>query len=118
MSAGDAPPRTGAVHRSREALVFSAAVAVGLLHAFDDAFLHRQPGVGLGQHALAATVSVTIAVGAVFVFPALRPALRSALALLFGALASVNGLLHLHHIADQGATASDLTGAVVAAAGA
>src|SRR5919109_3573035 len=117
MSAGGVPPRTGAVHRSREALVFSAAVAVGLLHAFDDAFLHRQPGVGLGQHALAAAVSVTIAVGAVFVFPALRPALRSALALFFGALAGVNGLLHVQHIADQGVAASDLTGLLAAAAG-
>jgi hypothetical protein len=40
--------------RLREALVFGGATTVALLHALDDAFVHRQPGVGLGQHALAA----------------------------------------------------------------
>jgi hypothetical protein len=33
--------------RSREALIFSGATAVGLLHALDDAFVNRQPGVGI-----------------------------------------------------------------------
>jgi poly(3-hydroxybutyrate) depolymerase len=99
-------------------LVFSVATAVGLLHALDDAFLHRQPGVPLGQHALAAALAVTAGVGAILVFPTLRPGLRSALAFLFGALAIVNGMLHVKHIADQGAAASDLTGAFAAAAGA
>ena len=47
-----------------------------------------------------------------------RPALRSAVALLFGALALVNGMLHVKHIADSGAAASDATGALAAAAGA
>ena len=36
---------------SGETLVFRAATAVALLHALDDAFLGRQPGVPLGQHA-------------------------------------------------------------------
>ena len=31
-----------------ETLVFRGATAVALLHALDDAFLNRQPGVGLG----------------------------------------------------------------------
>ena len=53
----------------------------------------------------------------IYAFPSLRPALRSALALLFGALATVNGMLHVKHIADSGAAASDLTGALAAAAG-
>ena len=104
--------------RSGEALVFTVATAVGLLHALDDAFLHRQPGVGLGQHALAAALSVVAGVGAVYVFPTLRPALRSAIALLFGGLAIVNGVMHVKHIADLGAAASDLTGVLAAAAGA
>jgi uncharacterized protein len=104
--------------RSGEALVFTVATAAGLVHALDDAFLHRQPGVGLGQHALAVVVSVVAGVGAVYVFPTLRPALRSAIALLFGALALVNGVMHVKHIADLGAAASDLTGVLAAAAGA
>ena len=39
--------------RSAEALVFSVAAVVALLHAFDDAFLFPGGGVPLTQHALA-----------------------------------------------------------------
>jgi len=113
-----AQPPTRPVRRSREALVFSGATAVALVHALDDAFLHRQPGVGLGQHALAAALSLVLGLGAIYAFPFLRPALRSALALLFGSLATVNGMLHVKHIADSGAAASDLTGVLATAAGA
>ena len=112
-----ARPGRWAAHRSREALVFSGATAIALLHALDDAFFHRQPGVGLGQHALAGGLAVLLGLGAVYVFPYARPALRAAIALVFGALAIVNGMLHVAHIADQGAAASDLTGALAAAAG-
>ena len=104
--------------RSREALLFSFATAIALVHALDDAFFHRQPGVGLGQHALAAAISLVLGLGAIYVFPSLRPALRSAIALLFGALATVNGMLHVKHISDSGAAASDLSGVLAAAAGA
>ena len=112
-----ARPGRWAAHRSREALVFSGATAIALLHALDDAFFHRQPGVGLGQHALAAGLAIMLGLGAIYVFPYARPALRAAIALVFGALAIVNGMLHVAHIADQGAAASDLTGALAAAAG-
>jgi fermentation-respiration switch protein FrsA (DUF1100 family) len=112
-----AQPRIRPARRSREALVFSGAIAVALLHALDDAFFHRQPGVGLSQHALAAVLSLILGLGAVYVFPSLRPALRSAIAVLFGSLATVNGMLHVKHIADSGAAASDLTGVLAAAAG-
>jgi uncharacterized protein len=108
---------TRLARRSPEALVFAGATAVALLHALDDAFFHRQPGVGLGQHALAAALSIVLALGAVYVFPRARPAVRSVLALLFGALATVNGMMHVKHIVDQGPAASDLTGALAAAAG-
>jgi len=110
-------PRIRPARRSREALIFSSALAVALLHALDDAFLHRQPGVGLGQHALAAALSFLLGLGAIYAFPSARAAARSALALFFGALATVNGMMHVKHIADQGAAASDLTGALAAVAG-
>jgi dienelactone hydrolase len=110
-------PARWAAQRSWEALVFGGATTVALLHALDDAFFHRQPGVGLGQHALAAGLSVVLALGAIYAFPHARPAARSAIAFLFGALATVNGMLHVKHIADLGATASDVTGALAAAAG-
>src|SRR3954469_21873835 len=109
--------RSGSALRSGEARLFSGAIAVGLLHAFDDAFIHRQPGVGLGQHALAAAISLVLGLGAILVFASLRPGLRSALAVLLGALATVNGMLHVKHVASSGAAASDLTGVLAAAAG-
>jgi uncharacterized protein len=112
------PVRPRLTRRSPETVVFTAATAIALVHALDDAFLHRQPGVGLGQHALAAALSLALGLGAIYIFPSARPALRSAIAFLFGALATVNGMLHVKHIADSGASASDLTGVLAAAAGA
>ena len=72
-------PGRWAGQRSREALVFGGA-AVALLHALDDAFLHRQPGVGLGQHALAAGLSLGFGLGAIYASrnDATRLAARSA----------------------------------------
>ncbi|HEX5622643.1 MAG TPA: alpha/beta fold hydrolase [Solirubrobacteraceae bacterium] len=98
-------------------LVFRIAVAVALLHALDDAFVHRGPGLGLGQHALAAAIAVAAAAAAAVAFPRLRPGWRAGLALAFGALALTNGALHLAHIADSGPDGGDLTGALAAAAG-
>jgi dienelactone hydrolase len=112
-----APSRVRRAARSGEALVFTAATAVALLHALDDAFLHRQPGVGLGQHALAAAFAVVGALAAVAAFPALRPGLRAGLALSLGSLALVNGFQHLNHISVDGPSHSDLTGVLAAAAG-
>jgi hypothetical protein len=102
---------------ARERLVFAGATAVGLVHALDDAFLHRQPGVELGQHAPAAAVSLMLGLAAVLAFASMRPALRSALAFLVGSLATVNGAMHVKHIAEQGAAAGDVTGVLAAVAG-
>jgi len=103
--------------RSAQTLVFSIATALILVHALDDAFVHRGPGLGLGQHALAATLSVAAGVGGIVAFPSLRPGLRAALALAFGGLACVNGMLHAGHVADHAAAGSDVTGVVALAAG-
>jgi pimeloyl-ACP methyl ester carboxylesterase len=77
--------------RTAEALVFSGAAAVALLHAFDDAFLFPRGGVPLTQHAVAFT---------------------------FGALAAVNGGRHAHHIITEGGTTGhDVTGVLALVAG-
>ena len=81
-----------------ETLAFRGATTVALLHALDDAFLNRQPGVPLGQHALAAAISFVAGIGAIVAFPRLRPGFRAAIALLFGVFAIVNGALHVAHI--------------------
>jgi acetyl esterase/lipase len=101
-----------------ETLVFRGATAVALLHALDDAFLNRQPGVGLGQHALAACVSLAAGLAAIVWFPGLRPGFRAAIAIVFGVLAVVNGGLHVAHIAVNELGGSDVTGVLAVAAGA
>src|SRR5512133_153073 len=110
-------PTTRVGRRAPETIVFAAAMAVALLHALDDAFGHREPGVSPGQHALAAVVSLVLGLGAIAAFPYLRPAARAAIAFFFGAIAAVNGDLHLRHITAEGVATSDLTGALALAAG-
>ena len=104
-------------HRSGEALVFGAATVLALVHALDDAFLHRGPGLGLGQHAMAGAIAIAAAVAGVLLFPRQRPGLRAGLAFAFGGLALVNGMLHMFHIQKHGAAGGDLTGALAVAAG-
>jgi uncharacterized protein len=101
-----------------EALVFTVASAVGLLHGLDDAFVHRGPGLGLGRHGLAAAIAVVAWAAAVIAFPRLRPGLRATVALAFGVLAVTNGALHVMHIAGGGAGGADVTGVLAAAGGA
>jgi hypothetical protein len=60
-----------------EALVFGLATVLLLVHALDDAFVHRGPGLGLGQHALAGAIALGAGVAAVLAFPSLRPGLRA-----------------------------------------
>ena len=103
--------------RSGEAAVFTVALALALVHALDDAFVHRGPGLGLGQHVLPALIAIGAAVAAVVAFPSLRPGLRAALAFSFGGLALVNGMLHVAHVGQHGAAGSDVTGILAVAAG-
>jgi hypothetical protein len=105
-------------YRAREALVFVVATVLLTVHALDDAFVHPGPGLGLGQHALAGAISIVAAIAGIALFPVLRPGLRAALSFSFGALALVNGLLHVRHITLSGPAASDLTGVLAACAGA
>lgn len=93
--------------------IFTTATGVAILHGLDDAFLHRGPGVGLGQHALIGAVMLVGGLAAIAVFGRLRPGLQALLAFYFGALALINGAMHVPHLQD----AHDVTGALAAAAG-
>jgi fermentation-respiration switch protein FrsA (DUF1100 family) len=93
--------------------IFTAATAVAVLHGLDDAFLHRGPGVGLGQHALAGALTLAGGVAAIALFPRMRAGLQALVAFYFGALALINGAMHIPHVAD----AHDVTGVLAAAAG-
>jgi len=101
----------------REAVLFTAAGAAGVVHALDDAFVHRGPRVGAGEFALAALVAVAVWAAGSAAFPRLRPGLRAALALTFGALAVANGGAHAMHVASDGVAGADVTGLLAAAAG-
>jgi fermentation-respiration switch protein FrsA (DUF1100 family) len=103
--------------RVTELTVFCAATGVAVLHALDDAFLNRQPGIDLSQHALAALIAVAGAAGAALAFRRGGPALRAALAFLLGALAMVNGAMHVQHVRVDRADHSDVTGVLALAAG-
>ena len=116
------PPRrarttTRVGRRAPETAVFAVAIAVWLIHVLDDAFVHREPGVGPGQHLLAVVVSLALGAGAVYAFPTLRPAARFALAGFFAALATVDGAIHAKHVGAASAGASDVTGVLALAAG-
>lgn len=104
--------------RARETLLFRVATGIALLHAVDDAFLGRQPGVRLGQHVVAAVVALVCASAAVVLFPRLRPGLRAGIALVFGVFALTNGALHVAHVAVDAVGGSDLTGILATGAGA
>ena len=114
------PPRTRRLlARGAEALVFTAAVLVALLHAFDDAFLLPGGGVPVTQHALAFGIALVSSAVAIWAFPSQRPGVRAALAWSFGVLAVVNGGRHVHHVLSEGnpASANDVTGALALLAG-
>jgi len=59
-----------------ERRVFTVATVVLLVHALDDALVNRQPGIGVGQHAVAALVALVAGGAAIAAFPSLRPGLR------------------------------------------
>jgi uncharacterized protein len=102
--------------RSVETLAFRGAVGILLVHALDDAVVHRQPGVGLGQHALGALLATVACVVAVAVFPSLRPGLRSGIAAALGVIGLSNGAMHVGHLRADTIAAGDVTGVLAALA--
>lgn len=113
---------TIARHRTRprltERAVFAGATGVAVLHALDDAFTGRQPGVPLTQHALAAAITLAGAGAAVYAFPRVRPSVRALLAFVSATLALTNGVLHVQHVRVDTLANSDLTGILATLAGA
>jgi dienelactone hydrolase len=104
-------------NRSKETLVFSVALVIAIVHGLDDAFIGRQPGVGLGQHAVAGLVALLAGTGGLYAFPRVRPGVKALLAVSFGVPALVNGAMHVAHIHLDAPSNSDLTGVLATAAG-
>lgn len=99
-----------AVQIRMEHRAFTGAVAMGMIHAFDDAVVNRQPGVPMGQHLAALAVVGGAAALAVWWFPRLRPGLRSGAALAAGILTAANGAMHVLQVVRAEMQGSDLTG--------
>jgi hypothetical protein len=97
--------------------VFVIATLAALAHAFDDAFIHRGAGLGLGQHALAGLIALAAGAGAIAGFTRLRPGLQAGLAFSFGVLAVANGALHVGHLNADELSGGDVTGVAAFAAG-
>jgi uncharacterized protein len=93
------------------------AVAVGLIHAFDDALLNRQPGVSAGQHLVALAAVSVVGAASVVLFERLRPGLRAGVALVVGVVTATNGALHVAHVVVSGVSGSDISGVLAAVAG-
>jgi fermentation-respiration switch protein FrsA (DUF1100 family) len=106
------------VGRDSAHVIFASATVVGLIHAVDDAILHRQPGVPITQHLWALGAVLVVAGPAVLLFRRMRPGVRAATAFVFGALTLTNGTMHVIHIAVDDISGSDVTGVLAAAAGA
>jgi len=100
----------------REWIVFAPATGVLGLHVLDDSFLRREPGIGPFRHLVPALVVLAIAAGGVVAYPFARPGIRCGLALVFGALGLVGGLIHVGHIRAESLSGSDLTGLLALAA--
>jgi dienelactone hydrolase len=114
----EAARQRDASRRDKPFLIFTGATLVGLLHAVDDAIVHRQPGVPITQHLWALAVVAVFAGPAVLLFRRVRTGLRALMALVFGALTLTNGAMHAIHIAVDDVSGSDVTGVVAAVAGA
>ncbi|HEX8104271.1 MAG TPA: alpha/beta fold hydrolase [Solirubrobacteraceae bacterium] len=97
-----------ATHHERRA--FAAALAVLLVHALDDAFVHRGAGVPPTRH-LAAGLLAALVCGLAGAFAGrLRPGLQAALAAALGVPAVVNGAMHAVHAWSYGPEPADVTG--------
>lgn len=96
-------------HRS-----FLAATAVICIHIVDAEVLQPQAGTTAGDHVAATLVPLALAALGAAVYRFLRPGLRSAIALVFGALAVVAGVI----AAGGGIAGSDVTGVLLLPAGA
>jgi uncharacterized protein len=106
--------RTGGVER----LLFSAAVAVVVVHIADDELVQRQPGTSAGDHWPAVLVPVGVALVAAFAYRRLRPGLRAAISLAFGILTVVSGMISLGGARAEGPSGSEWTGLLLLPAGA
>jgi hypothetical protein len=116
-ASGDSEPRTAALRRDRERLVFAAATAVLVAQALIDAFVSLVPGALRSEHLAAGLVPAAVGLLAIWLWPRLQYGLRASIALLFGALALVGGALAVNEIAAGRVLLRDVSGLLLFPAG-
>ena len=98
--------------------IFLVAVAAIVLHIADDELLQPQPGTSARDHLLAAFVPIAVALLGALAYPRLRPGFRAAIALVFGLLALVAGMIAVGGARAEGLSGSGWTGLLLLPAGA
>jgi hypothetical protein len=111
--AARATPR---VHVS-ESRLFALATALIVLHIADDEFLQRQPGTSVTDHLAAGLVPIAVALAAAWGYRRLRAGLRAGIALGFGILSVVAGMVALGGARADGLSGSDWSGLLLLPAG-
>jgi uncharacterized protein len=94
----------------REYPLFAAGCGLAILHVLDDTFVGRQPGTSVGDELFSGAVVTGVLVGAILLYPRLRPGLRALLALTLGVLIATAGAMHVAHIVIDEPEGSDFTG--------
>jgi uncharacterized protein len=93
-----------------ESRIFGAAVTLIALHVADDEFVQPAPGTAIQDHLLAGIIPIAVALAAVCVYPRLRAGVRAEIALIFGILSVVAGMIALGSASAVGISGSDWTG--------
>ena len=108
---------TGAAFVRTEAGIVSLSLGAIALHVVDDNYLQPQPGTSIGDHLASGLVPVGILTGAALLYPRLRPGLRAALAMTFGALGLGIGFPGAYYLLHGSASGADYTGLLSIVAG-
>jgi len=108
---------TGAAFVRTEAGVVTLALGAIALHVLDDNYLQPQPGTSVADHLASGLVPVGILTGAALLYPRLRPGLRAALAMTFGALGLGIGFPGAYYLLHGSASGADYTGLPAIVAG-
>jgi hypothetical protein len=87
------------------------------LHIVDDNFVQPQPGTGPDDHLLSGLVPLAFLAGAAVAYPRLRPAVRAALAMTFGALGIAVGFPGAFYLLDGAASGAHYSGLLAIAGG-
>ena len=115
---GAAPPRRAASAGRRETIVVRGALLMLALAVVDDAFVHPEPGTGIGDHVASGSVPAAAALAVAVLYPRLRAGLRATVLLGYASVAIVAGVVDgLRHVLVDRLAGDDVTAMLALAAG-